>query len=122
VSRAPAFAHPQSHSGRIRLRLESESACPIAAGQFGDHQVRNGPEFNHGQDDQSASILVIPGGYILQIVLDHGSKDLVPKGIEVDRTRNRIRLGLGMFFAERHDDEAHWNGQLLASQVGLWYI
>jgi hypothetical protein len=29
---------------------------------------------------------------------------------------------LGMFFAERHDDEAHWNGQLLASQVGLWYI
>jgi hypothetical protein len=77
---------------------------------------------NHGQDDQSACILVCPGGYILQIVLDHRSKDLVPKNVEFDLTRNRIRLGWGMFFAERHEHEAHWDRHLPATQVGLLHI
>ena len=47
-------------------------------GQLGNDQVRDRKPFDHGLDYQSACILVRPDRNMLQAVLNHWAKDLVP--------------------------------------------
>ena len=120
-SREPAFAAPKDTALSSVSGWNLNQLASSLQGSPATTRAGVAPNSIMDRKISRACILVCPGGYIPQIAIDPGSRNLVPKNIEFDLTRNRIRLGLGMFIAERRAHEAHWNRHLPASQVGLWH-